>query len=118
MGAPASSPTGGRIRAALKAGATRLGYYSRPTFLIIGTQKGGTVALRNYLARHPNVVPARKKEIGYFDQDMLYRRGRRGITVISHCPTGSDATASPSRRRRNTCTIPKRRNESSRMTLA
>jgi hypothetical protein len=75
MGAPASSPAGARIRAALKAGATRLGYYSRPTFLIIGTQKGGTVALRKYLARHPNVVPARKKEIGYFDQDTLHRRG-------------------------------------------
>jgi Sulfotransferase domain len=54
---------------------TRLGYYSRPKFLIIGTQKGGTVALRNYLARHPSIVPARQKEIGYFDQDVLYRRG-------------------------------------------
>jgi hypothetical protein len=75
MGAPATSPTGGSIRAAFKAGAIRLGYYSRPRFLIIGTQKGGTVSLRKYLARHPNLVPARKKEIGYFDQDTLYRRG-------------------------------------------
>ena len=59
----------------LRPGLTRLGYYSRPTFLIIGTQKGGTVALRKYLARHPNIVPAKKKEIGYFDQDISYRRG-------------------------------------------
>jgi hypothetical protein len=55
----------------------RLGYYSRPTFLIIGTQKGGTVALRKYLARHQNIVPAKKKEVGYFDQDISYRRGNR-----------------------------------------
>jgi hypothetical protein len=75
MGNPAITPPVGRIRAALKTGVTRLGYYSRPKFLIIGTQKGGTVALRNYLARHPNIVPGRKKEIGYFDQDVLYRRG-------------------------------------------
>ena len=75
MGSAAISPPARRIRAALKAGVTRLGYYSRPTFLIIGTQKGGTVALRNHLARHPSIVPARKKEIGYFDQDVLYRRG-------------------------------------------
>jgi hypothetical protein len=61
----------------LRPGLTRLGYYSRPTFLIIGTQKGGTVALRKYLARHPNIVPAKKKEIGYFDQDISYRRGDR-----------------------------------------
>jgi hypothetical protein len=61
----------------LRASLTRLGYYSRPKFLIIGTQKGGTVALRNYLARHQNIVPAKKKEIGYFDQDILYRRGNR-----------------------------------------
>jgi hypothetical protein len=59
----------------LKASLTRLGYYSRPKFLIIGTQKGGTVALRKYLARHQNIVPAKKKEIGYFDQDILYSRG-------------------------------------------
>ena len=75
MGAAALAPPTGRIRTALKAGITRLGYYSRPGFLIIGTQKGGTVALRNYLARHPSIVPARKKEIGYFDQDVLYRKG-------------------------------------------
>jgi Sulfotransferase domain len=53
----------------------RLGYHSRPRFLIIGTQKGGTVALRKYLARHQNIVAAAKKEIGYFDQDTLYSRG-------------------------------------------
>jgi hypothetical protein len=61
----------------VRPGLTRLGYYSRPTFLIIGTQKGGTVALRKYLARHQNIVPARQKEIGYFDQDISYCRGAR-----------------------------------------
>jgi hypothetical protein len=61
----------------VRPGLTRLGYYSRPAFLIIGAQKGGTVALRKYLARHQNIVPAKQKEIGYFDQDISYRRGNR-----------------------------------------
>jgi hypothetical protein len=42
------------------------GHFSRPAFLIIGAQKAGTSALHHYLSRHPNVVPARKKEIGFF----------------------------------------------------
>jgi hypothetical protein len=67
------SPRG--LRAHVRAGVARLGYHSRPSFLIIGTQKGGTVALRKYLARHQHIVPARKKEIGYFDQDVCYGRG-------------------------------------------
>jgi hypothetical protein len=47
---------------------------ARPKFLIIGAQKAGTVSLYRYLAQHPQIV-AVKKEIGYFDQDVLFRRG-------------------------------------------
>jgi hypothetical protein len=65
-----------RIHTGLRTGLIHIGYYSRPRFLIIGTQKGGTDALYRYLAEHPNIMPATKKEIGYFDQDKLYSRGQ------------------------------------------
>jgi hypothetical protein len=64
------------IRAGLRASLNYIGYYSRPGFLIIGTQKGGTVALYTYLSEHPDIVPASEKEIGFFDQDILYNRGQ------------------------------------------
>jgi hypothetical protein len=38
-----------------------------PDFIIIGTQKGGTTSLYNYLAGHPCVIPAGRKEVHYFD---------------------------------------------------
>ncbi len=38
-----------------------------PGFLIIGTQKGGTTSLYNYLVSHPRVLSAVKKELYYFD---------------------------------------------------
>lgn len=37
-----------------------------PDFLIIGTQRGGTTSLYNYLAEHPKVAPAAVKEVHYF----------------------------------------------------
>jgi hypothetical protein len=38
-----------------------------PEFVIIGVHKGGTTSLYDYLAGHPQVVPAFEKEIHYFD---------------------------------------------------
>jgi sulfotransferase family protein len=38
-----------------------------PSVLIIGTQKGGTTSLFNYLAEHPDVLPPMGKEVHYFD---------------------------------------------------
>lgn len=38
-----------------------------PSFLIIGAQKSGTTSLYSYLAKHPNIIPALKKEVHYFD---------------------------------------------------
>lgn len=49
--------------------------YARPRFLILGAQKAGTVALFRYLASHPKIVPAHRKEIAFFDQDTLFARG-------------------------------------------
>jgi hypothetical protein len=36
-------------------------------FLIIGAQKCGTTSLYNYLIQHPQIVPARTKEVHFFD---------------------------------------------------
>ena len=38
-----------------------------PDFLIIGAQKSGTTSLYSFLAQHPNITPALKKEVHYFD---------------------------------------------------
>lgn len=39
-----------------------------PDFMIIGVQKGGTTFLYDLLVQHPDVRPARTKEIGFFDR--------------------------------------------------
>lgn len=44
-----------------------------PTFLILGTQKGGTTSLWDYLSRHPAVSATYNKEIHFFD--LNYSRG-------------------------------------------
>ena len=44
-----------------------------PSALIIGTQKGGTTFLFDYLVQHPDVLPPLNKEIHYFD--LNYARG-------------------------------------------
>src|SRR5579863_6754349 len=38
-----------------------------PDFMIIGTQKGGTTSLYNYLIDHPNISSIFKKEPHFFD---------------------------------------------------
>jgi hypothetical protein len=44
-----------------------------PDFLLIGAQKAGTTSLYSYLAAHPGVRPAARKEVHYFDVN--YARG-------------------------------------------
>lgn len=38
-----------------------------PSFIIIGTQKGGTTSLFHYLSQHPQLLPSYRKEVHYFD---------------------------------------------------
>jgi hypothetical protein len=38
-----------------------------PSFLILGTAKGGTTSLHRYLEKHPSVSPTLKKEVHFFD---------------------------------------------------
>jgi hypothetical protein len=44
-----------------------------PNFVILGAQRGGTTSLFDYLARHPQVVPAYRKEVHF--HDLHYSRG-------------------------------------------
>jgi len=48
-----------------------------PSFLIIGTQKGGTNSLFTYLANHPQVLPSTEKEVNFFNSDGRYARGTK-----------------------------------------
>jgi len=48
-------------------------YRKLPDFLIIGAQRSGTSTLYQYVARHPNVRGAFRKEVHYFD--WYYDRG-------------------------------------------
>jgi hypothetical protein len=71
-----------------------------PDFLIIGTQKGGTTSLYNYLSQHPCIMSASKKEISFFAKrfikdlnwyrshfpsviDTMWVKMRQGYTVMS-----------------------------------
>ncbi|WP_375262329.1 sulfotransferase domain-containing protein [Palleronia sp.] len=48
---------------------SRLGYAgTAPSFIIIGTQKGGTTTLYEALCAHSRIVSARTKEISFFDR--------------------------------------------------
>ena len=40
-----------------------------PAFIIIGTQRGGTTSLFNYLCQHPSIAAPRHREIHYFDRN-------------------------------------------------
>ncbi len=45
------------------------------SFLIAGTQKGGTTALYRYLRNHPQVCMAKRKEVHFFDEDRFFADG-------------------------------------------
>lgn len=60
-----------RIAARLREIAILAGYHSKPAFLIIGAQKAGTTALYYYLADHPQILPAREKEVGFFVPELV-----------------------------------------------
>lgn len=47
----------------------RMGYCSKPDFIIIGAQKAGTSALFDMLNQHQHIMGSNKKEIHYFSND-------------------------------------------------
>jgi hypothetical protein len=64
-----SSPTAPGYRHRLASKFRRLTAKLRvlPRFLIIGAQRSGTTSLYNWLSQHPDIRPARRKEVHYFD---------------------------------------------------
>lgn len=46
-----------------------------PSFLIIGTEKGGTTSFFHHLAQHPRIAPPAEKEVCFFNKDALFERG-------------------------------------------
>jgi hypothetical protein len=46
-----------------------------PKSLIIGAQKAATSSLYSYLIQHPNIVPAKIKEVNFFNLDSNYNKG-------------------------------------------
>lgn len=62
-----------------------------PGALVIGAQKAGTTSLFAYLSQHPQVLPSRVKEPGFFSRH--YARGERWYR--SHFPTVLRAARTP-----------------------
>ncbi|MFN3231034.1 MAG: sulfotransferase family protein [Alphaproteobacteria bacterium] len=62
---------------------------ARPDFVIIGAQKAGTTSLFNYLAQHPLVQRALRKEVHYFDNH--YANGEHWYR--SHFPIEAELRA-------------------------
>jgi cytochrome c-type biogenesis protein CcmH/NrfG len=71
-----------------------------PNFIIIGTVKGGTTSLYSYLTQHPQILPAIRKEIGFWSNDAgNFPRGldwyRAHLPVISPTQTYITGEATP-----------------------
>jgi len=68
----------GKGRAAILAGLFRSATSrarALPDFVVVGAQKCGTSSLYSYLLQHPNVLPAARKEVHFFD--LNYQRADR-----------------------------------------
>ncbi|MEM6403967.1 MAG: sulfotransferase, partial [Cyanobacteria bacterium P01_D01_bin.116] len=50
-------------------------HLSAPNFIIIGQAKCGTSSLYNYLKQHPQILPALKKEIGFWSVKSNFDKG-------------------------------------------
>jgi hypothetical protein len=69
-----------------------------PTFLIIGTMKGGTTSLYRYLRQHPEVFMPERKELNFFVDEYAgppieppeERNWSRGITWYEHQFAGAE----------------------------
>ena len=77
----------------------------RPSFLIIGIGKCGTSSLYYYLAAHPSVIQARRKQIQFFDH--AYDASRISSRYLSQFPSSLMMERSRARRARATRNIRK-----------
>lgn len=60
------------FKKAVKSKAIQLGFFTRPSFMIIGVEKGGTSALFQTLYKHPMLQPSAVKETKYFSTDQNF----------------------------------------------
>ncbi|NER47330.1 MAG: tetratricopeptide repeat protein [Symploca sp. SIO1A3] len=58
---------------------------SAPSFLIIGQAKCGTTSLYTYLTQHPQILPAIRKEINFWNRDSTFNRGLNWY--LAHFPS-------------------------------
>lgn len=58
--------------------------FSKPHFIIIGTVKGGTTSLYNYLTLHPSILPAIQKEVNFFNRNYIFQQGLKWY--LAHFP--------------------------------
>ena len=58
----------------------------RPSFLIVGAMRSGTTSLYRALVTHPNILPALRKEVHYFD--FQYHKGP--AWYLAHFPSAAD----------------------------
>ena len=66
----------------------------KPNFLIVGTMKGGTSILYDFITMHPNIARATQKEIHYFS--LNYDKGRDWyLKHFTENPGGITGEASP-----------------------
>jgi hypothetical protein len=56
-----------------------------PSFIIVGTQKGGTSTLHGLLRSHPAIVAAKRFEPHFFDRDPLMLEYRKDLTPENIC---------------------------------
>lgn len=61
-----------------------------PDYLIIGSKRGGTTSLYNYLLRHPGVMRMFPSSRDLKSTDFFFRRGRSEAWYRSHFPTVSE----------------------------
>jgi len=63
---------------------------SLPDYLIIGSKRGGTTSLYNYLLRHPGVMRMFPSSRDLKSTDYFFRRGRGEAWYRSHFPTDAE----------------------------
>ncbi|MBL6444755.1 sulfotransferase domain-containing protein [Fulvivirga sp. 29W222] len=64
-----------KVRKIVKHVIGTIGPTVKPSFLIVGGQKCGTTALHYYLNQHPLLLGSRPKEVNFFSNEKLYKKG-------------------------------------------
>ncbi len=53
-------------------------------FLVCGTQKGGTTALDHYLRKHPEIGMGKKKELHFFDNEVIFSKSPTNYSAFEN----------------------------------